>query len=216
MGFLDNDTVVVDAILTKHGRKLLADGLPINPSHFALSDDGIDYSLWNTTSDSGSSGYDDYITNLPMIEAVPDDAALMKYKLISLPQNTQYMPIINLGVGAPSDHIYTITSEADTVEISPDTINFANSGEGYIFKISDVTPIVLTSYDDGANVVDMSGSPIDYPSQQNIATYVEVVNSTFIVVGAQGGLTSHYEVHILIEGLQSGAITTAKVKVQTT
>ena len=62
----------------------------------------------------------------------------------------------------------------------------------------------------------MSGSPIDYPSQQNIATYVEVVNSTFLVVGAQGGLTSNYEVHILIEGLESGAITTAKVKVQTT
>ena len=26
MGYLDNDTIVVDAILTKHGRKLLAEG----------------------------------------------------------------------------------------------------------------------------------------------------------------------------------------------
>ena len=41
MGYLDNDTVIVDAILTKHGRKLLAEGAAINPSHFALSDDGV-------------------------------------------------------------------------------------------------------------------------------------------------------------------------------
>ena len=39
MGYLDNDTIVVDAILTKHGRKLLADGASIDPSHFALADD---------------------------------------------------------------------------------------------------------------------------------------------------------------------------------
>ena len=39
MGYLDNDTIVVDAILTKHGRKILAEGAAINPSHFALADD---------------------------------------------------------------------------------------------------------------------------------------------------------------------------------
>ena len=80
MGYLDNDTIVVDAILTKHGRKILSEGGSINPTHFALSDDGVDYTLWNTNSTSGSSGYDDYITKLPMIEAVPDDSVMMRYK----------------------------------------------------------------------------------------------------------------------------------------
>ena len=57
MGYLDNDTIIVDAILTKHGRKLLAEGAAINPTMFALSDDGVDYTLWNTDSPSGSAGY---------------------------------------------------------------------------------------------------------------------------------------------------------------
>ena len=91
MGYLDNDTIVVDAILTKHGRKILADGGTITPSHFALADDGVDYSLWNKSSTSGSSGYDDYITSLPMVEAVPDDLVMMRYKLLSMNQNTQNM-----------------------------------------------------------------------------------------------------------------------------
>ena len=214
MGFLDNDTIVVDAILTKHGRKILADGHPIRPSHFALADDGIDYSLWNTASDSGSGGYDDYITSLPMIEAVPDDSALMKYKLISLPQNTQYMPIVTLPNIA--DNTITISEEQTIQTIQPETTNFAaGAGEGYIFKISDVTPIVITSMSDHASVVDMSGSPIDYPVQQDIATYVEVVNSDFIEIGAQAGLGSNFEVHVLIEGMESGGITTCKIKVET-
>ena len=95
MGFLDNDTIVVDAILTKHGRKLLSDGIAINPGHFALSDDGIDYTLWNESSTSGSDGYDDYITKTPMIEAVPDDSVMMRYTLMTLNQNTRYMPVIS-------------------------------------------------------------------------------------------------------------------------
>ena len=70
MGYLDNDTIVVDAILTKHGRKILSDGGSISPSHFALADDGVDYTLWNKGSSSGSSGYDDYITSLPMVETL--------------------------------------------------------------------------------------------------------------------------------------------------
>ena len=37
MGYLDNSTVTVDAILTKQGRKLLAQDQPLNISYFTLS-----------------------------------------------------------------------------------------------------------------------------------------------------------------------------------
>ena len=37
MGYLDNSTVVVDAILTKEGRKLLATGNALNIRYFTLS-----------------------------------------------------------------------------------------------------------------------------------------------------------------------------------
>ena len=65
MGYLDGDTVTVDAILTKSGRRRLSEGT-FNISHFALSDDFIDYSLWNINHPSGSDSYDDSITSLPL------------------------------------------------------------------------------------------------------------------------------------------------------
>ena len=40
MGYLNSDSIVVDAILTKHGRRQLATGQGLNVSKFALSDDG--------------------------------------------------------------------------------------------------------------------------------------------------------------------------------
>ena len=46
MGFLDNTTITVDAILTKKGRELLARGQnEFRITKFALADDEIDYNL---------------------------------------------------------------------------------------------------------------------------------------------------------------------------
>ena len=48
MGFLDNTSITVDAILTKKGRELLAAGDDsFKITKFALADDEIDYGLWN-------------------------------------------------------------------------------------------------------------------------------------------------------------------------
>ena len=213
MGYLDNDTIVVDAILTKHGRKLLSDGMAINPTHFALADDGIDYTLWNTSSPSGSGGYDDQITGLAMVEAVPDDQTLMRYKLISLNQNTQFMPIVTLpnapGSGVP---IYSLSNtQTDQALMEPVMENF--SGEtGFIFKISDVTPLVLSAHD-ASSIVDMSGTPVDFPAQQEIPTYIELVGASYLTLKAQSGITAKKTVHITIEGMTSGAITSAIVEV---
>ena len=83
MGYLDSDTVTVDAILTKYGRKVLSMGTGLDIQYFALSDDGIDYNLWNTSHPSGSDYYGEAITSLPQIEAVPDDTVMMNYKLMT-------------------------------------------------------------------------------------------------------------------------------------
>ena len=48
MGYLDNTSITVDAILTKKGREILAKGADeFKITQFALADDEIDYSLWN-------------------------------------------------------------------------------------------------------------------------------------------------------------------------
>ena len=46
MGYLDNSSITVDAILTKKGRELLARGQnEFVITQFALADDEIDYGL---------------------------------------------------------------------------------------------------------------------------------------------------------------------------
>ena len=81
MGILVNDTVIVDAILTKIGRQKLAQGQPLGISKFAFGDTGVDYTLYNPNHPSGSDSYGNAITNLPMLEAVPDDNVFLRSKL---------------------------------------------------------------------------------------------------------------------------------------
>ena len=81
MGILDNDTVIVDAILTTIGRQKLANGQPLGITKFAFGDTGVDYTLYNPDHPSGSDSYGSAITNLPMLEAVPDDNVFLRSKL---------------------------------------------------------------------------------------------------------------------------------------
>ena len=58
MAYLNNTTLTVDAILTTKGRELLAksDG-SFRITQFSLSDDEIDYTLYNPNHPSGSAYY---------------------------------------------------------------------------------------------------------------------------------------------------------------
>ena len=65
MGYLNNQVVTVDAILTKKGRELLAKGDgSFNITQFALSDDEVDYTLYNPNHPSGSAYYGEAIENM--------------------------------------------------------------------------------------------------------------------------------------------------------
>jgi len=99
MGFLDNTTVTVDAILTKKGRELLAQGTEaFNITKFALSDDEVDYNLFDVTHPNGSDSFGKVIENMPLLEAIPDENHVMRYKLITLPKNTSKMPIVSVSI----------------------------------------------------------------------------------------------------------------------
>ena len=97
MGYLDNSTIVVDAVLTKQGRKLLALGQGLNISYFTLTDTGVDYSLWNPDHPSGSAYYGEAIENLPNLEALPNSAYFMRNNLISLNRDVVAMPYVTIG-----------------------------------------------------------------------------------------------------------------------
>ena len=138
MGYLNNTAVTVDAILTAKGRELLARGDgSFRITQFALSDDEIDYTLYNPTQPSGSAFFGEAIENMPLLEAFPDETQIMKYKLVTLPRGTARMPVLDIGYSS-----ITIKQGA-SLAITPQTLNYLSQtalyeSSGYTFTISDV------------------------------------------------------------------------------
>lgn len=138
MGYLNNQVVTIDAILTKKGRELLAKGDgTFKITQFALSDDEIDYTLYNPSHPSGSAYYGEAIENMPLLEAFPDETQIMKYKLATLPRGTAKMPIISLGLES------VVLKQTAATQITPQTLNYLDNNRtsepsGYVFTISDV------------------------------------------------------------------------------
>jgi len=99
MGFLDNTgDIILDVVLTDHGRKQLSKGDgSFKITKFALGDEEIDYSLYNSTHASGSSYYDLEILQTPVLEAFTDNAASMKTKLVTYESlELLFLPILEL------------------------------------------------------------------------------------------------------------------------
>lgn len=137
MGYLDNTSVTIDAILTIKGRELLArGGNAFNITQFAVGDDEIDYSLWNPDHPLGTSYYGTIIENMPVTEAIPDETQALKYKLISLPKQTINIPVITVG-----NTSITLAAPGNSAIISPNTSNFqgGNATLGYTAILSDST-----------------------------------------------------------------------------
>jgi hypothetical protein len=138
MGYLNNTSVVVDAILTNTGRQLLAqnDG-SFQITQFSLSDDEVDYTLYNPNQPSGSAFYGEAIENMPIIQAFPDSNEIMKYKLITLPRGTAKLPVINIGYNT------IVIKQGASLSITPQTLNYLGATStfeqsGYVATIGDV------------------------------------------------------------------------------
>jgi hypothetical protein len=146
MGYLDNSAVTVDAILTNKGREVLASGGRLNITKFALSDDEIDYDLWNPAHTLGTNYYGAVIENMPILEALPDETQMLRYKLVTLPKDVIGIPVISV-----SPEAITFTSLRQSVTVTPATLNLAggNTTMGYTVILSDDTVATLTVAPDG-------------------------------------------------------------------
>jgi hypothetical protein len=135
MGYLDNSSVTVDAILTLKGRELLAKGgNAFNITQFAVGDDEVDYSLWNPDHPLGTAYYGTIIENMPVTEAIPDETQALKYKLVTLPKQTTNIPVVNVG-----NTSITLAAPGNSSVIAPNTSNFqgGNATLGYTAILSD-------------------------------------------------------------------------------
>ena len=117
MGYLDNSSITVDAILTKKGRELLSQG-NFNITHFALADDEIDYSLYNINHPDGSQFAGQAIENMPLLEAFPDENNIMIHKLVTLNRGSSKIPIItNIeSISKSRNKVITITPNTDFLQ----------------------------------------------------------------------------------------------------
>ena len=138
MGYLNNSVVTVDAILTNKGRELLARGDgSFKITQFALSDDEIDYTLYNPTHPSGSAYYGQAIENMPLLEAFPETTQNLRYKLVTLPRGTAKMPVLDIGYASIT------LKQGASLAITPQTLNYLGANQvfeasGYTATIADV------------------------------------------------------------------------------
>jgi len=180
MGYLDNSIITVDAILTKKGRELLARGDgSFKITQFALSDDEIDYTLYNPTHNLGSQYYGQAIENLPLLEAFPDETQIMKYKLTTLPRGTAKLPILDLGYTAIR------LKQGASLAITPQTLNYLGSSQtfeagGYVATIADAR--VLQTY---------NGVGVNTPEAERLnSTTTLGTNVSKTVIGTSINLTA--------------------------
>ena len=211
MGYLDNTQVIVDAVLTKRGRELLArnDG-SFRITQFALADDEIDYSLYNEFHPNGSQFAGEAIENGTLLEAFPDENNIMIHKLVTLPRGTTKLPIVTANVSKVQ------LSLGSTVNVNPTTLNFggqANLKEpsGYMATIAD-RRLLQAFVGVGQKGRVSARRPVsDSALSETIkgtSFSLTAINSTSLF-GSNAKLTTT----ITLEGIDSGARTTIPVEI---
>ena len=199
MGFLDNTSQTIDAILTKKGRELLARGNnEFKITKFALGDDEIDYALYDVSHPDGTNSYGAAIENMPLIEAIPDENQIMRYKLVTLPKNTVKLPALS----------FSTANEQQTK--SPSTTNGNDGKNGYTFILhnADAADLFVAA---GGGVEQRGGTVPVFLSDADRKRSTTVVGKTVNVISR--ATTSTITTQMTIFGNDSGASKTITVTV---
>ena len=211
MGFLNNTTITIDAVLTKRGRELLARGRnEFAVTKFALSDDEVDYRLWDTAHPNGTNYYGAVIENMPLLEPVSDETQALKYKLVTLPKETSRLPILDVAVPA-----LTFSQGGGNGELlAPGTLNSTDSEQGYTFIIHDTTVATLqvatAAPSPSAPLVPVTLSDEELTQSQNVSGLTARVLPQIFTTPAQKST------QITIVGNQTGATSTVSITVNKT
>jgi len=217
MGYLNNSVVTVDAILTNKGRELLARGDgSFKITQFALSDDEIDYTLYNPTHPSGSAFYGQAIENMPLLEAFPETTQNLRYKLVTLPRGTAKMPVLDVGFASIT------LKQGASLAITPQTLNYLGNNQvfeanGYTVTIADVR--VLNTFN-GVGI--QTEEAIQLNQTETLGTNVSktvvgtTINMTATTVNTLFGSNTELNTSLQIVGRDSGARITVPLKITKT
>ncbi len=212
MGYLDNTSITVDAILTKRGRELLSQGGlgAFNITQFALGDDEIDYTLFNEDHPNGSQFSGEAIENMPLIEAIPDEGNIMIHRLITLNSGTSKLPIVTTNIPK-----ITLNLGA-SFEVQPSTLNFndvsaQSEPSGYLYTIADRR--LLSSFGGtlSSNMPTTSRAAFSQTVAGGNSVSLTALNSTSLFGNNRKLLTT-----LTVEGRDTGARVTIPVEISKT
>ena len=211
MGFLNNTTITIDAILTKRGRELLARGNnEFKITKFALADDEVDYRLFDTSHPNGTNFYGAVIENMPLLEPVPDETQALKFKLISLPKETSRLPILDIAVSA-----LTFQQGGGNGDlISPGTLNSTDADLGYTFLVHD-TNVARLQIGQSAPGQTAPLVPVNLSSEE-ITNSQSVVGLAARVVPQTFTSPNQKVTQLTVVGNQTGATSTITITVNKT
>ncbi len=208
MGYLNNTSVVVDAILTDKGRQSLAqnDG-SFQITQFSLSDDEVDYTLYNPNHPSGSAFYGEAIENMPIIQAFPEANEIMKYKLVTLPRGTAKLPVITVGYNT------IILKQGSSLSLTPQTLNYLGATStfeqsGYVATIGDVRTM---SAFNGVGINTPNATALNATGTATVGTNVSktvigtTINLTATTVNTLFGTNTTLYTTLTVIGRDSGA-----------
>ena len=191
-------------MLTKLGRQRLAEG-NLNITKFALSDDEVNYAMYDTSHTLGTSFYGEAIERLPLLEAFTNDTQALTNKLVTLPKNTQILPVVTLAQSSVS-----LTNPGQAAVISPQTLNITGANStGYTFVLGNSDIVTMT--------VDVVGGgtgaqAAGYSTPQTGEMLSSTVNAMTVTLTALS-LTQTQTTTLTITGIDTGGTVTLPVTV---
>jgi hypothetical protein len=207
MAYIDNQTITVDAILTKKGRELLAQNGNLNITSFALADDEIDYSLYNPSHPNGSAFFDIALRNIPVFEPLVDETQTMKYKLVTLNQGVTSIPVISIA----QDKIAVSRDFTGEIIISPSTNPSYNLTLGYTAILGNKNVGVLIVEE--ANAINSVSNTIPTFAGDIATTSAQVVVGNKFRFVPNSSLSKTTTTNLTIVGNESGGSTSIEVTV---
>ena len=205
MGFLDSTAITIDATLTRLGRKRLVDG-KFKIDSFALSDEGVDYTLYDINHPSGSDSYGTVIENMNVIETSPVRSGFMSY----LVDNSLANKTFGLEVDYPpreEDSSDPVPLEAG-VNLTFKPNRRVGFNELYYFTIHNTKIIKFTGTDGGV----MDGVNIIKAKEATVKT--QVFSTTQI--DDEGNFLPYASTKVIVRGIDSGMSAILTVTVEAT
>ncbi len=208
MGFINNTSYLLNAVLTRRGREYLAsNNSRFNITKFALADDEVDYTLWDTAHPLGTDYYGAVLESMPLVEPCVDPEVVMKYKLITAPVGSKAFPVIT-NVGTENIQLKSIlTAEGILSQTDVQLTGIETAGLQNVYLTEKYKFLVLNSNIATIEIIGDAATPDDTVNIQTGRLSKQVIGREVKVIAKPiGPNPGTLKTSLIIIGQNSGAI----------